>query len=124
MRLSATFVLLFGLLLPAGRSRAQEAQPSEYQVKAALVFAFAKFVEWPPSAFEDPKSPLCIGVLGENPFGAELEQFVRDKTLNNHPILIKECQTLEEGAKCHVLFISPSEKKRLPEVFNNLGGRN
>lgn len=122
MRCGAILMLLLSLLLTPGGSRAQDAQPSEYQVKAALVFAFAKFVEWPPAAFEDAQSPFFIGVLGENPFGSDLEQFVRDKTLHNHAITIKECRTLEEAKKCHVLFISTSEKKRLPEVIEGLGG--
>ena len=119
MRFGATLLLLSLLLTPGG-GRAQEAQPSEYQVKAALIFAFAKFVEWPPATFADTKSPLCIGVLGDNPFGADLERTVQDKMLNNRPLAIKECRTLEEAKKCHVLFISTSEKKRFPEIFDGL----
>src|SRR3990172_10053935 len=47
--------------------------PSEYQVKAAILFNFAKFVEWPDAAFPDPATPIIIGVLGEDPFGSALD---------------------------------------------------
>lgn len=123
MRVGATLNLLLGLLL-AGSGHAQDAQPSEYQVKAAFIFNFAKFVDWPPRAFADAKAPLCIGILGENPFGANLERTVRDKTLNNRSIVVKECGTLEEAKKCHLLFISTSEKKPLQEILDGLVGMN
>ncbi len=123
MRVGATHILLLSLLL-AGRSHGQEAQPSEYQVKAAFILNFAKFVNWPPDAFPDAQSPLHIGVFGENRFGPDLERTVRNKTLNNRPIVVKECRTLEEAKKCHLLFIGTSEKKPLQEVLDGLAGMN
>ena len=108
MRVGATLNLLLGLLL-ASSGHAQNAQPSEYQVKAAFIFNFAK-------------SPLCIGILGENPFGADLERTVQNKTLNNRPIVVKECRTLEEAKKCHLLFISAPKKEPLQEILNGLVG--
>lgn len=122
-RFGATLMLLLSLLL-ASSSSAQPAQPSEYQVKAAFIFNFAKFIEWPAATFANEKSPLYIGVLGDNPFGADLERFIRDKTINDHPLTMRECPTLEEAKKCHILFISASEKKRLPEIFKTLQGAN
>jgi hypothetical protein len=122
-RFGATRMLLLCLSL-ASSSSAQQAQPSEYQIKAAFIFNFAKFVEWPAAAFADEKSPLCIGVFGDNPFGADLERFIRDKTINDHPLTMRECPTLEEAKKCHILFISASEKTRLREIFKTLQGAN
>ena len=116
--------LLLLILSLASSSSAQQAQPSEYQVKAAFIFIFAKFVEWPAATFADKTSPLRIGVLGDNPFGTDLEQFVRDKTINDHPLEARECRTLEEAKKCHIVFISASEKNRLPEIIKALQGAN
>lgn len=124
LRRSAPLMLLLSLLLIPGRGSAQQTQPSEYQVKAAFLFNFAKFVEWPAAAFADAKAPLCIGVLGDNPFGADLERSIRDKTINDRPLTMRECRTVEEGKKCHILFISASEKKRLPEIIKALEGAN
>jgi len=124
MRFGAILMLLLSLLLTPHGSHAQNSQPSEYQVKAAFIFNFAKFVEWPPGAFADARSPLLIGILGESPFGTDFEQAVRGKTLNNRPVTVKECRTTEEARKCHVLFISTSEKARLKEIFKDLASTN
>ena len=117
-------MLLLGLVLLPNRASAQQAPPSEAQVKAAFLFNFAKFVEWPAGSFADAKAPLCIGVLGENRVGPDLEKFVHEKTLNNRSITVKECRTLDEAKNCHLIFISVSEKKRLREIFAGLGGTN
>jgi hypothetical protein len=109
------------LLLALGSSRAQDAQPSEYQLKAAFLFNFAKFVEWPPEVFSEPAAPIVIGIIGENPFGKDLEDIVRDKKINARALIIKPIVSLDDGKKCHLLFISTSEKNRLPEIFQVLG---
>jgi len=123
-RFVVTLLLMPALLLFSHPGGAQEAQPSEYQVKAAFIFNFAKFVEWPSTAFAKDNSPLIIGVLGENPFGGDLERFLRDKTVNDHPLTMRECRTVDEAKKCHILFISASEKRRLPEILKTLQGIN
>jgi hypothetical protein len=114
--------LILVWLLMAGPGRAQDAQPTEYQIKAALVFNFAKFVEWPAAAFADVASPIVIGILGDNPFNDELARIVRDKTINNRPLVVREFHSASEATNCHVLFISNSEKKRLPEILQSLQG--
>ena len=124
MRLRATSILGLSLvwLLSVGDGRAQESQPTEYQIKAAFLFNFAKFVEWPPAAFAEATSPMVIGILGENPFGDDLERTIRGKTINNRPLVIKEFRSPAEATNCHVLFISTSEKQRLPEILKSLHG--
>jgi hypothetical protein len=109
------------LLLSASAARAQT-QPSEYQIKAAFIFNFAKFVEWPTNALPEASSPIVIGVLGENPFGDNLEKTMRNKTVEDHPLLIKHFQSASDASKCHVLFISDSEKEKLPGILKALDG--
>jgi hypothetical protein len=109
-------------LLTVGGGRAQEFQPSEYQLKAAFLFNFAKFVEWPPEAFAEARSPIVIGILGENPFGGDLERTIRNKTISNRSLAVKEIRSLAEATNCHLLFISTSEKQRLPEIIQGLRG--
>ena len=121
MRFGATKVFLLGLLLTPVASRAQEAQPSEYQVKAAFIFNFAKFVEWPPEVFTNASSPIVIGILGDNPFGNDFEQTIFNKRINEHPVQVKEFREPKETTNCHILFVSSSEKKRLPEILEALG---
>jgi hypothetical protein len=124
MRFHASSVLRLSLalLFAVGGGRAQEVQPSEYQLKAAFLFNFAKFVEWPEGAFSEPKAPLVIGVLGENPFGEHLERTVRGKTINGRPLTVRELHSPTEARDCHILFISNDEKPRLQKVFESLRG--
>jgi hypothetical protein len=109
-------------LLGLGGVRAQPTQPSEYQIKAAFLFNFAKFVEWPATALPRPTSPLVIGLLGPTPFGEDLARTIRGKSIDGHPLVIKEFSGPAEVTNCHILFISTSEKKRLPEILAALKG--
>jgi hypothetical protein len=113
---------LIWLLLVGGAGSAQESPPTEYQIKAAFLFNFAKFVQWPPAAFAGMTSPIVIGILGENPFHDDLARTIRNKSIDEHPLVIKEFRSPTEATNCHILFISTSEKNRLPEIFKGLKG--
>ena len=115
--------LTTALVLAVRACFAQEAQPSEYQVKAAFMYHFAQLVSWPPSAFNEAKTPLVVAVLGENPFGTNLEQTLHGKRINEHPLDVREVQSVSEATNgCHILFISSSEKKRLPDILQAVRG--
>ena len=100
------------------------AAPTPAQVEAVFLFNFTQFVDWPPQAFADPTSPLVIGVLGSDPFGAGLDEVVRGEVVNGHPLVVHRAQHLEELADSQILFISRSERARLAPVFQALKGRN
>src|SRR5207249_11869763 len=72
----------------SGQSAPTE-KPGEYQVKAAIVFNLAKYVEWPAQAFADDSSPLILGILGEDKFGDDFRRMVEDKTINRRALLVK-----------------------------------
>ena len=92
-------------------------------VKAVFLFNFAQFVEWPPAVFAGANSPIVIGVLGENPFGAYLDETVRGEKVNNRPVDIQRYQRVDEIQTCHVLFISRSEANRLDQILVSLKDR-
>ena len=115
-----TFYVLMLLLGPTLMARAQEALPSEYRLKAAFLWNFAKFVDWPTNAFASDTAPFLIGVLGDDPFGADLEQTVSGKLINQHPIAVKLYRTAVDARACHILFISNSEKHRLDDILKTL----
>lgn len=115
---------LLALLAAALNGHAQTAQPSEYQLKAAFLYHFAQLVNWPSDAFVESGSPMVIAVLGENPFGKQLEEAVQGKSINGHPLTVKAVQTIAELTNgCHVLFIATSEKKRLSEILATVRGK-
>ena len=119
-------ILIFGLnlvlLLPAAPGRAQSSQPTEYQLKAAFLYNFAQFIDWPPEAFADDKTPFVFGILGDNPFGSDLERIVAGKKINDRPISVQVFHTADEAAHCQILFVSKSEKKHFPEIIQGLHG--
>lgn len=95
----------------------------EYQVKAAFLYNFAKFIEWPDAAFDDTTSPFIIGVLGEDPFGITLEQAVSGKTIRGRKLVIRRF-IRGQLVNAHILFISSSEEKNLGQILENMRGSN
>ena len=85
---------------------ADEKVPREYQLKAAFLFNFTKFVEWPTQSFAIVESPVVIGVLGKNPFGNELENAVKARTINGRPLLVKFLTTIESAREVQLLFVA------------------
>jgi hypothetical protein len=114
-RLSLVIALTVLFLLPTGRVGAQEA--NEYEVKAAYLYNFARFVEWPDNVRLDPHGPLVIAILGKDPFGGEIDRFIEGKTVNGRRLVIKRFSSLEAYEQCHILFVSSSEKRNLPRIL-------
>jgi hypothetical protein len=108
-------------LLTPSNGTAQDS-PSEYQVKAAYLFNFLKFVQWPADAFQDSLAPIMIGIVGDDPFGEALPQVVVGKTVQGRDLVIRKYHVGEDLRGSHILFISASEKKRLPQVLASLQG--
>lgn len=99
------------------------AQSKEYQIKAAFLFNFAQFVQWPAAAFADTNAPFRIGILGEDPFGSALAETVQGESIDNHKIIITRSQHLEDLQACQMIFIGKSEKSRVPEVLTALDSK-
>src|SRR6266849_4904477 len=118
--------LILGLLLLAfffnPLSVRAQATPSEYRAKATFVLNFLRFIQWPDDAFSDIKAPVVIGIVGEDPFGKQLPQVIFGKTVQGHDLVIRTYKAGEDLRGSHVLFISASEKKRLPQILAGLRG--
>jgi len=119
-----TRVIVCGVLLLGGLDVSAQTPSKEYQVKAVFLFNFAQFVEWPPTAFPDTNAPLIIGVLGEDPFGAFLDEIVRGETVNSRPLVVQRYRSVNEITTCHILFVSRSEAGRLDQTLASLKDRN
>lgn len=107
----ARIFCLLAALAGASGEAARAAAFQEYQVKAVFLLNFARFVDWPPGERGAPDQPIDICIAGKNPFGAFLEDAVRDEQVDGHPFAIRE---LADGASpngCHILFISASMAK-------------
>lgn len=78
----------------------------EYAIKAAYLYQFGRYVQWPASSFADSQSPLVIGLLGSDPFQGILEDLARTKRVEGRPIVIRRFASMAEYTPCHILFIT------------------
>lgn len=94
----------------------------EYNVKAAYLLLFTRYVTWPPTAHASRESLLVIGVLGRDPFGKVLDLTVEGRSVDGRPIAIRRIPGPEEASACNMVFISRSESIRLPEKLRAMRG--
>lgn len=100
----------------AGPAEAERAD--EYRVKAAMLFNFARFIEWPPEVFASPSAPVTVCVLGVDPFGSVLDETLKGHLVAGRTLQIRRIPDVESG--CHVVFISGSERKRMSVIAERL----
>lgn len=101
------------LLALAGSAHAQGTAASalERQVKAAYLYKFAGFVEWPEASFARPDSPLLIGVAGSDLLAEQLERMVAGRSVNGHPLRVRKVQRGDALADLHILFLDSSVER-------------
>ncbi len=115
---------LVAALSLAGATGAPKAQPisPEYQVKAVFLFDFAQFAEWPERTFATAEAPLIIGILGEDPFGAYLDELIKGEHIGHRALVVRRYRRVEDALECHILFVSRSKAKEFGEIFAALTG--
>jgi YfiR/HmsC-like len=91
--------------------------PTEYQVKAVFVFNFSRSLEWSPQSFTAPNAPFVIGILGNDPFGARLDEAVRGEQIDQHPLLVRRFRTMDEIGACQILYMHRSEGAQLQQIL-------
>ena len=89
--------------------------PKEFQVKAAFIYNFTKYVEWPEGHFENGHRPIVIAILGRNPFGGELEKIIQGRKVGGRSLTVRVLASADEAKNADVLFICEGEDK-LPEA--------
>jgi hypothetical protein len=141
VKIRAYNVILLGLALFVAaitpKARADSTSSQEYQVKAAFLYNFFQFVDWPKEKLTDSNEPIIIGIIGKDPFGDAFEP-LKDKKVKGRSIVIKRFKSFEELKKpaekdkpessqeiktlteCHLLFICSSEQKNLKEIINTV----
>ena len=106
----------------AGILFAQTKSAGEYQVKAAFLFGFAKFVDWPTNTFSDPKQPLTVCVYGRDPFGEILDDALLGKSIGDRRVSVGRANQFQDIAGCQMIFVARSEHERARELMNRLAG--
>jgi hypothetical protein len=125
MRKAGILIVLISLLSAMAYGSHAEglesSSSSEYLIKAGFIYNFAKLVEWPATAFPQPDSPIVIGILGDDPFGATLDRIVADKKIDGRGFVVKRIKwtrELKDLKTCNILFVSSSEREHIDGVVD------
>jgi hypothetical protein len=111
----AACLFIAGLSVPP----AQAQSLSEYQVKAAFIYNFAKFIDWPGAT---PQGDFVIGILGDDPFRGALQATVKDRSIDGRPVVVRQVPSADAARSFQILFVSTSERERLPAILDSLKG--
>ncbi len=95
-----------------------QVRPTEYQVKAAYLFNFAKFVKWPASASSDKEFDICV--LGNDPFGDALKKTVAGERIEGKPVVVRKTTSAADASNCRIVFVSESESGRMGSIVSAL----
>ncbi len=116
--------LILGLMLGlAHPGLAQKNSPSEYEIKAAMIYRFAQFLEWPTDLFESNQSPLHICIAGPEPFGNSIDLVLKDQSVGTHKLLILRHPQVATATNCHLIFISRGQASETEKLLALLKGR-
>jgi len=118
-----TALLAAALVILAASAQADN-HALEYQVKASYLYKFGEFVNWPPSAFQSPGSPVNLCVAGKDPFGDILDKVVAGQQIAGRPISVRRLAIVEQNPECHILYISGSEQQSVAEALGAVRGEN
>ncbi|HXM99569.1 MAG TPA: YfiR family protein [Candidatus Dormibacteraeota bacterium] len=100
----------------------QEHTLVEYQVEAAFLYNFAKFIEWPGDTFQTEKSPIVICVFGHDSMVTILDEVVRGKTIGGREVAVRRENETSNLRGCQMVFVDEQENKRLPLILGSLAG--
>lgn len=108
------------MLIAAPLLHAQQSRPGEYEVKAAYLYNFSRFIEWPAKVAAAKGDSFAFCVLGQDPFGQTLDAVLAGETIDGKSLVARRISKPKEGTSCHILFISSSEESRLKEILAGL----
>jgi hypothetical protein len=123
LRSLATSLLLcaFGSF---GGLKAQAPQPTEYEVQAAYLSNFGRFVEWPPRAGANEKDPFYVCVLGQDPFGPLLDAALKGEAIGGAPMAARRVTSAADAANCRIVFVSSTKDSELKRILATLKNSN
>jgi hypothetical protein len=108
------------MLVATPHLRAQGSKPTDYDVKAAYLYNFGHFIEWPTNATAAKSDNFTVCVLGQDPFGRALDATLAGETIAGKSVIAKRISTPQEASNCQILFMSSAEEARLKQVVEVL----
>jgi hypothetical protein len=103
--------------LTAANLPAQHPNPNEYQVKAAYLYNFARFVKWPTGIATAKADSFAVCVIGQDPFGSTLDSTLAGEALDGKPVVVRRIARPQDSQDCRILFVSSTEEHHLKEIL-------
>jgi hypothetical protein len=116
---SVLLLALFAALAWPTGLRAESAMQREYEIKAAYLYNFINYIEWPENALPSTGGTITIGIVGENPFAGAL-QSLAGKQVKGRSLAVKQITDPKDIDQCQIVFISSSEKDRVAQLLDQL----
>jgi hypothetical protein len=122
IRQAGFLVIVCCLVLSPPSALSLEQQTLEYPVKLAFLYNFTKFIEWPADSYHDTGAPLAICIVGGDPFSPDLEDQLRTRTVEGHPITVRTVRSNDALNQCHIVFVPVTEQGQVPRIVSGLKG--
>lgn len=116
-------LMVLGLVLLPGKAVMAD-DSLEYGVKAAFLYKFSFYVEWPAAAFASPASPINLCIAGGDPFGPTLEKVTGGESVNGRSIVIRRIKIVERATGCHIVYVGATEAPHSAQVMEAMRGSN
>ena len=115
---------VLGMLLMAASLcvRAADSDTLEYPIKAAYLYKFGNYVEWPRQAFAGAASPLNLCVVGDDPFGSLLDSAVEGQHIDGRAIALRRLKAIGRDSGCHILFLGIADPQRAGQALETVRG--
>jgi hypothetical protein len=106
----------------ASTANAAGAASLEYPVKANYLVKFTAFVQWPPDAFTSAATPITVCVVGDDPFGAALDQAARGKSVEGRGVVVRRLSRIDARSGCQVAYLGRSRAQSQAQALSALAG--
>lgn len=104
------------------RAFSRDEKTVEYPVKLAFLYNFTKFVEWPAQSYRGPGAPLVICIVGDDPFGPDIEGELRTRSVGSHPIEVRTLRPSDIMNVCHMVFVPATAESQATRILRGLKG--
>lgn len=130
LRVATSLRRRIGMVLFAGfcivtvpeAARSADGNSLEYAVKAAYLYKFGIYIEWPPATFSPSGTEINLCVAGDDPFGATLDNAVEGQRIDNRPIVIRRLKTVTRDSGCHILYLGVPDMTRANQILETVRG--
>lgn len=111
------WVAIPGLLLAISSMRGEQPKPTEYQVQAAYLYNFGRFIDWPARVTGTPQDAFVVCIFGQDPFGNILNTTVAGESIRGKSVAVRRISNPQDAVNCRILFIGSSEEERLHQIL-------